>query len=69
MSTNILVALALFAVAQVCIVLAGYLQWIMIAEVNRKLPDGEHISSGTAGSMSGLSGNTGAFTPKDGSRL
>jgi hypothetical protein len=27
MSTNILVALALFVVAQVCVVLADYLQW------------------------------------------
>jgi hypothetical protein len=44
MSTNVLVALVLFAAAQVCAALGGYLQWIMLAEVNRKLPDAEQIS-------------------------
>jgi hypothetical protein len=44
MSTNILIALVLFAFAQACVVVAGYLQWIIIAEVNRKLPDAEQIS-------------------------
>jgi len=43
MNTNNLVALVLFIVAQVCVVLAGYLQWIIITEVNRKLPDGDQI--------------------------
>jgi len=44
MSTNALLAVALFAAAQACIVMAGYLQWVILAEVNRKLPDGERIS-------------------------
>ncbi len=34
----------LFVLAQLFIVVSGYLQWVMLAEVNRKLPDSEQFS-------------------------
>jgi hypothetical protein len=37
-------ALAFFLVAQSLILASGYIMFVMIAEVNRKLPEGQQIS-------------------------
>jgi hypothetical protein len=44
MTPKAIVALLLFVAAQVCILAAGYTMIVMLAEVNRRLPEGQQIS-------------------------